>query len=330
MAEGNNIEWHLCFLRIQTNIIVFDYCELEDGITGDYDHACAELLSQIMADSTQSGNGVSRFAEAEATLSAPRDKQENRLATIQKMLQQSGTVSVEELRAKLDVSVVTVRRDLDILEQRGLLRRTHGGAQAIEPLFYEPFRNDRSFQAQVSRFAEEKRRIGRAAAELIQPGENIALTPGTTTTEVVRGIPLNHNVTVVTNTVNIAMELSKRKDVNVFVTGGYLRGEWFSLIGPAATHAIENVVIHTLFIGADGIDPAWGATCFSPDEANLNATMVKHARRKVAVVDHSKFGVVAGWQICRAGDLDVLVTDNSATDEVIAPFKDIGIQILRV
>ncbi len=281
-----------------------------------------------MADPNSSGTGITRVAEAEAV--QPRDKQESRLVVIQKLLQQSGSVSVEDLSEKLDVSVVTVRRDLNMLEERGLLRRTHGGAESIEPLFYEPFRNDRSFQAQVSRFADEKRRIGRAAAELIQPGENIALTPGTTTTEVVRGIPLNHNVTVVTNTVNIAMELSKRKDVSVFVTGGYLRGEWFSLVGPTAIHAIDHVVIHTLFIGADGIDPSWGATCFSPDEATLNGTMVKHARRKIAVVDQSKFGVVAGWQICQAGDLDILVTDANATDEMIAPFEKMGIKVLRV
>ncbi|MGE5114655.1 MAG: DeoR/GlpR family DNA-binding transcription regulator [Acidobacteriaceae bacterium] len=281
-----------------------------------------------MAEPVQAGNGISRVAEPEAT--QLRDKQENRLVTIQKILQQSGTVSVEELSSTLEVSVVTVRRDLNILEERGLLRRTHGGAESIEPLFYEPFRNDRSFQAQVSRFADEKRRIGRAAAALIQPGENIALTPGTTTTEVVRGIPLNHNVTVITNTVNIAMELSKRKDVSVFVTGGYLRGEWFSLVGPTAIHAITNVVIHTLFIGADGIDPDWGPTCFIPDEASLNGTMVKHARRKIAVIDQSKFGVVAGWQICKSGDLDVLVTDTGATDEMVAPFEKMGIKVLRV
>lgn len=258
------------------------------------------------------------------------DKQENRLRAILTMLQQSGSVSVDELREKFDVSVVTVRRDLNVLEERGLLRRTHGGAESIEPLFYEPFRNDRSFQAQLSRFAEEKRRIGRAAAALIGQGETIALTPGTTTTEVIRGLPLNHNITVVTNTVNIAMELSKRKDINVFVTGGYLRGDWFSLLGPTAIQALGQVVIKTLFIGADGIDVSWGATCFSPDEAALNETMVTHAQRKIAVVDHSKFGSVAGWRICHSATLDMLITDTGATDEMIAPFEALGIRVMRV
>jgi DeoR family transcriptional regulator of aga operon len=258
------------------------------------------------------------------------DKQETRLRAILTMLQQSGSVSVDELRTSFDVSVVTVRRDLTVLEERGLLRRTHGGAESIEPLFYEPFRNDRSFQAQVSRFADEKRRIGRAAAALIEPGETIALTPGTTTTEVIRGLPLNHNITVVTNTVNIAMELSKRKDISVFVTGGYLRGDWFSLLGPTALHALEQIVMKTLFIGADGVDASWGVTCFSPDEAALNGTMVKHAQRKIVVADHSKFGAVAGWRICQCPEIDLLITNTGATDEMIAPFEALGIRVMRV
>ena len=99
------------------------------------------------------------------------DKQQLRLTAILTALQKSGSVSVEGLSKDLEVSLVTIRRDLDGLERLGLLRRTHGGAVSIEPLFYEPFRNDRSFQAQVERFAEEKRRIGRAAASLIEDGE---------------------------------------------------------------------------------------------------------------------------------------------------------------
>ncbi len=253
------------------------------------------------------------------------DKQETRLGAILTMLQKTGSVSVDELRTRFDVSVVTVRRDLTVLEERGLLRRTHGGAESIEPLFYEPFRNDRSFQAQVSRFADEKRRIGRAAAALIESGETIALTPGTTTTEVIRGLPLNHNITVVTNTVNIAMEL-----ISVFVTGGYLRGDWFSLVGPTALHALEQIVMKTLFIGADGVDASWGVTCFSPDEAALNGTMVKHAQRKIVVADHSKFGAVAGWRICQCSEIDLLITDTGATDEMIAPFEAVGIRVVRV
>lgn len=258
------------------------------------------------------------------------DKQRTRLTAILRELRESGTVSVESLSAEMGVSLVTIRRDLDQLERDGLLHRTHGGAVSIEPLFYEPFKNDRSFQDQLGKFAEEKRRIGRAAAALVEHGETIALTPGTTTMEVIRSLPLNQDITVVTNTVNIAMELSKRKDLEIFVTGGHLRGDWFSLVGPTAIQSLQKILIHTLFIGADGIDGAWGASCLSSDEADLNSAMVKLARRRIAVVDHSKFGIVAGWRICPIEDLHLLITDTGATDEMVEPFRRAGVEVRRV
>jgi DeoR family transcriptional regulator of aga operon len=267
---------------------------------------------------------------AETITEVSQNSQQQRFHSILTGLQETGLVAVDELSEHLGVSVVTIRRDLDLLEQQGLLRRTHGGAVSIEPLFYEPFKKDRSFQAQVERQASEKRRIGRAAASLINPGETIAVTPGTTTAEIIRGIPLNSKITVVTNTANIAMELSKRKDVSVFVTGGHLHGEWFSLVGPTAIRSLDNMLIHTMFIGADGIDAQWGLSCFSSDEAELNGTMVRHARRHIAVADHTKFGVVANWRICDTATLQTLITDSEATDEMIAPFQKMGIEVIRV
>ena len=182
------------------------------------------------------------------------DKQSNRNSFILRELRQAGSISVEDLRDKLNVSLATVRRDLQELERRGLLRRTHGGAIPIEPMIYEAFRHDRSFQDQVDRFAEEKRRIAMAAADLISPGDTIALTAGTTTTEVARNLHAIGGITVVTNTVNVAMELCKRKDVHVFVTGGHLRGDWFSLVGLEAVANMSKVYVDLLFIGVNGID----------------------------------------------------------------------------
>lgn len=257
-------------------------------------------------------------------------KQQARLNTILEHLRKSGNVTVELLSEELGTSVVTIRRDLDQLEADGLLQRTHGGAVLLEPLFYEPFKNDKTFQAHLESYSEEKRRIGRAAAALIEKGDTIALTPGTTTLEVIRGLPLNQNITVVTNTVNVAMELSKRKDLDIFVTGGHLRGDWFSLVGPTAVDSLKQMLIHTLFIGADALDGQWGASCLSPEEANLNAAMVKLSRRRVAVVDSSKFSKVAGWRICETADLHTLITDTGATDKMIEPFQRLGIKVLRV
>jgi DeoR family transcriptional regulator, aga operon transcriptional repressor len=257
-------------------------------------------------------------------------KAEARYQVILNDMHKTGSVSVDALAEQLQVTVVTIRRDLDALERKGLLHRTHGGAMPIQPLFYEPFRRDRSFVMQVERQADEKRRIGYAAAALIEPDETIAVTPGTTAAAVVRALPLNYNLTVVTSTANVAVELSKRKDIKVFVTGGTLHGEWFSLVGPHAQRSLENILIHTLFIGADGLDPEWGATSFDQDEAELLRMMVVHARRRVAVVDHTKLGKVGNWKICESRNLHTVVTDTQATDETVAPFREMGVEIIRV
>src|SRR5690348_5030121 len=136
----------------------------------------------------------------------PNSKGAPGIGRIMRELRQAGSVSVEQLCAMLTVSVATVRRDLEELEDKGLLRRTHGGAVTIEPLFYEPFRHASSFQEQIEKNAEEKRRIALAAADMVQDGETIALTAGTTTTEVVRSIRNRRGVTVGPSTINVAME----------------------------------------------------------------------------------------------------------------------------
>ena len=261
-------------------------------------------------------------------------RQENRgvlrSEQILRLLQQTGAVVVEELCEQLNVSIATVRRDLQELEDRGLLRRTHGGATAVEPLLYEPFRYDSSFRAQIEKHAGEKRRIAAAAADLIQDGETIALTAGTTTTEVARSMRNRTGITVVTNTVNVAMELSQRKGLTVLVTGGCLRGNWFSLVGPFAIQTMEQMQVDKVFIGVNGIEAEHGLTCHNPDEAAINRAMVKHARQRIAVADHSKLGIVVTHLICPIGDVQLLITDSDASDEAIAPFLAKGIEVQRV
>lgn len=257
-------------------------------------------------------------------------KQERRFAAILQRLRETGTASVEEMCAELEVSVHTIRRDLEEMHEEGLLRRVHGGAAQLEPFFYEPFRADLSFQEQIESHAEEKRRIAQAAAALVKVGDVVAMTAGTTTTETIRCLPMNLGLTVVTNTVNVAMELSKRKDIEVFVTGGNLRATWFSLVGPTAIQSISKVFIDTLFIGVNGIDFTRGLTCLNPDEAELNKVMVQQAKRKIVVTDSSKFGRVAKWLIAPTSSVDTIVTDSGATDEAIAAFINAGILVHRV
>jgi DeoR family transcriptional regulator of aga operon len=237
---------------------------------------------------------------------------------------------VDQLAVVLGVSFATVRRDLQDLEDKGLLRRTHGGAISIEPLFYEPFRHDSSFHDQIERHAEEKRRIAFAAAEMVCDGDTIALTAGTTTTEVVRSIRNRSGVTVVTSTVNVAMELSKRKDLEVFVTGGFLRGDWFSLVGPTAASAMSQVNVDKAFLGVNGVDANAGLTSANSGEAAINRIIVNQAKHRIVVADRSKLGTVATYRFCGANEVHVLITDSGADKAAVAPFAALGIEVKRV
>ena len=246
---------------------------------------------------------------------------------ILRSLQETGSVSIDDLRAALGASIATIRRDLEDLENRSLLKRVRGGAVPIGPLFYEPFRHDASFQDKITSFAEEKRRIARVAAGFVQTGQTIALSGGTTTTEVVRSLKVLSDISIITNTVNIAMELSNRKDIEVIVTGGILRGNWFTLIGPLANAATEMLFADIMFIGVDGIDAQQGLTCTNPAEAEVLRKLARHSKKKIVVADRSKLGMVSKWLLCETREIDALITDQGATAEAVAPFEKLGISV---
>ena len=254
----------------------------------------------------------------------------SRHETILQALQSSGSVSIEGLCSLLSTSVATVRRDLRDLEDRALLRRTRGGAVPMGPLFYEPFRHDSSFQEKVGSFADEKRRIARAAARLVHPGDTVALSGGTTTTELVRSIMTVPGITVITNTVNVAMELSACKNIEVIVTGGMLRGNWFTLLGPLANMAAQMVYADIMFLGVDGISVDFGLSCSNAQEAEYLRMMAQHAKRRIVITDHSKLGVQSQWLLCPAGQIEMIITDTGAGDDRTRPFTGLGIEVIRV
>ncbi len=200
----------------------------------------------------------------------------------------------------------------------------------IGPLFYEPFKKDSSFQDKIGSFAEEKRRIARRASEMISPGATVALTGGTTTTEIIRCLNTVSGITIITNTVNVAMELSSRKDIDVYVTGGHLRGNWFTLVGPLATTSASLLFADIMFLGVDGIDVGQGLTCIHPQEAEVLKLLASHSKRLVVVADSSKIGNVSKWLLCPTRDIHEIITDVAVKDEAIAPFVAMGIKVHRV
>ena len=252
-----------------------------------------------------------------------------RTEEILKELLRTGEVSVSDLVRQLNVSPATVRRALRSLERKGLLRRTHGGAIPLEPLLYEPFRHLSSFHEQEKRRVLEKRQIGLAAAELVVDGETIAIGAGTTTTQVARSIRHRRDLTIVTNAINIAMELSHHEHLKVMVTGGWVSGSWFALVGPGAIHSAGEMFVDKAFIGGDGIHAERGLTTNYPDQAAIHRALVKQARQTIVVADHHKLGIVGTALICSITDIHTLITDRGAADAAIAPFSAAGTPVLR-
>lgn len=259
------------------------------------------------------------------------DRLNDRSERIVKLLLRTGSATIDEILAEAGSSAPSIRRDLARLENRGLIRRTHGGATLVEPLLYEPFRYDSSFLAREQRHAAEKRRIGLAAADLVQPGESIGLTAGTTTTHIGRSLRHRDKITVVTNAINIGMELCNQPGIRTLLTGGVVPWAWsFSLTGNAALNFLDDVYLDKVFLSVTGFDVARGATTLETEEATLFRKMLKQSKQVIAVADASKLGQVSPAFICPVADIHLLITSTSATDEEVAPFEQLGMRVLRV
>jgi DeoR/GlpR family transcriptional regulator of sugar metabolism len=237
---------------------------------------------------------------------------------------------VDEIMGRTEASQATIRRDLRFLERKSVVRREHGAVRLAESRTFEPFLDDPGFREQVHRMAREKRRIGAAAAMLIADGETIAISPGTTTSQIAQSLCGRKNLTVVTNAVNVAMEMSRDKNVSVHLVGGYLSGNWFALVGPRALEVTRTLFTDKFFTGANGIHVEHGVTDEHTEEAAVNQAMARQARQRILVVDHTKFGRIAKCLVCPIRDVNMIVTDTGATDEMIAPFQNLGIRVLRV
>lgn len=258
-------------------------------------------------------------------------KARNRADQILRQLRQEGSISLDVLIERLGASAASVRRDLTKLEATGLVRRTHGGVTLVEPLLYEPFRYDSLFQNREQHRTAEKRRIGLNAAELIQENETVGFTAGTTTTHVARNLRNRHNIRVITNAINIAMELSNCAGLRTFVSGGFV--QWagsFSLVGHAATMSLKDVYMDRVFVSVCGIDVARGITVIESEEALTFRSMIQQSKQIVVVADSSKIGLVTPSLICPITSIHMLITDKDASDKAIAPFVERGISVHRV
>ena len=258
-------------------------------------------------------------------------KTQDRATRILHLLLQKGKLSVDDLAFEVETSAASVRRDLTKLEQRGLVNRTHGAVELAGKMTYEPFRFDAAFPQREERFADEKRRIALAAAALVEPGQTIAIAPGTTTTQVARSLRHRSGIHIVTSAVNIGMELSSLPSLQVTLTGGSVR--WpgaFSMVGTTAYESIERLFFDIVFLGVCGVHAEHGITVIEPDEAFILRAMVQHARRVVVVADSSKLGAFSAAGICRTNEVHTIVTDEAVDPVTAQTMRDLGVELLIV
>jgi DeoR family transcriptional regulator of aga operon len=219
------------------------------------------------------------------------------------------------------VSEATVRRDLRALDEQRLLERAHGGAISHGTVYELPVRY------RGSHAREEKLRIARAALDRVADGDVVALTGGTTTTEVARQLARRGEISVVTNALNIAAELAVRPNVKLVVTGGVARGASYELVGPLADATLQSINVDVAFVGVDGIDVRAGLTTQNETEAATDRGMIERSRRVIVVADGSKLGRVAFASICPLAAAGELITDSGADEEQLARLRAAGLAI---
>jgi DeoR/GlpR family transcriptional regulator of sugar metabolism len=229
-----------------------------------------------------------------------------RQAFILDRVREDGAVRVADLVRELGVSDMTVRRDLEILDERGLLEKVHGGATSIAgTALFEP-----GFAAKSALQQSEKDAIADAAVGLAEPGMAVAVSAGTTTYALAQRLGVVPGLTVVTNSVRVADVLHQvgRSDQTIILTGG-VRTPSDALAGPFAVAALRTVHVDLVFVGVHGMDPRSGFTCPNLLEADTDRALIEAGRRLVVVADHSKWGVIGISSIARLDQADVLVTD---------------------
>ena len=250
---------------------------------------------------------------------------EERRRAILELINREGRVLVNELATTFNTSQVTIRKDLEILHADGLLHRTHGGALPSR----EGALADPTLREKEKLHRKEKLRIAEAAASMVSEGQVVILDSGTTTTAIARALRSFHNLTVVTNAVNIVSELSGT-DVEVIVTGGALRKNSFSLVGPIAEETLRRLSADILFLGVDGFDVSYGLSTPNLLEAKVNGIMVEVSKTTVAVCDSSKFGRRSLALIAPPIGMQHVITDHGISKSDLKALRKAGINVALV
>lgn len=241
-------------------------------------------------------------------------------------LNAKGSLSVTELSTMLNVSEVTIRKDLTLLESENKLYRAHGKAIKMSPYI-----SDRDVNIKEHQSPAEKRAIARAAVELIEPNDSIIIASGTTVQYFAREINVEQGrLTVITSALNVASVLSKSSRIEVIQLGGIIRGSSLSAVGCDAERMLENFTGSKLFIGVDGIDPEHGLSTTNLLEANLNRAMINSAQKTIVLCDSSKFDRRGFSRICSIDEIDQIITDSGISQHMLSTLRGRGIEVTVV
>jgi len=249
-----------------------------------------------------------------------------RRARILEFLKGKGIVRVDDLSENLNVSVITIRRDLTVMEEEGLLERTHGGAistnlQVNEPSYFDKDKKNINF----------KKAIARKAASLIIDRETVFVNSGSTTALVLRELALKKNLTIITNNVGALATVEMRPDCELILTGGTLRAGTSCLVGEEVLNRLDRVHPTACIIGIDGISFKMGLTSHNTHEAAVSRKMIDQTRGRVIVVaDSSKLGVLSQHNIGVLDDIDVFITDILPDPSFVRDFEAAGIELITI
>lgn len=241
---------------------------------------------------------------------------------ILEILKQRGSVPVSDLAEILKVSSVTIRKDLNLLEEKKMLYRTHGSAILINPYI-----NNRHVNEKEKLNPEEKQAIAKQAASLIMPNDSIIIASGTTMFFLAREIHPAEHLTVITSSITVTEILAREKNIDIVQLGGLVRNSSVSVVSEYAEQMLENFSCSKLFIGVDGIDLNYGLTTTNLMEANLNRCMIKAALKTIVLTDSSKFGRRGFGKICGLETIDQVITDDKVPQSAVKGLEEMGIEI---
>ncbi len=254
-----------------------------------------------------------------------------RLSAVLDLLAKSGQVEIDEIVEKFGASPATVRRDLDALASQQLLTRTRGGALAHSVAYDLPIRYKNQHNP------DAKAAIAREASALVHRGAVIGLTGGTTTTAIAAALMSRADImepapdpglTVVTNAINIAMQLAMRPQIKTVLTGGVVHSQSYELVGAYTESVLGSVTLDLAFLGVNGVGPEFGPTSHDEREAAVNGLMAARAQRAVIVADSSKLGLRAFATIGSTRTIQTIITDSGATAEQREALEESGYDVI--